>query len=565
MLRTRLWPALVLLLAAPAPATADPLSRTDRVRLLYSNQFQFGTGGDPVVTVGIMQGQERVRVTSEGAMRLLPDGDGGSEITLPSGTEVELALEEGDGGLVEYWTVVEHLEAATELGTEAALRRWRDRGFARARVFETGTVFGVVGRVLDTRDLLVGVQASERSADAQRLADELRDRFRLSTTGVQAAFARYPTGLIRASWSRGGVRSDVTVRARDVAWLSSDGRHPLLVRDVEHGVGYSWHGRQDRAFAGRLYVIVDRTGKLALANAVPLDRMLAGIVPSEIFGGAPDAALRAQAVTARGELISKIGHRHHLDPFLVCAEQHCQVYSGLSRETARTTAAVMATRGQMLFRRGTSTMVESVYSAACGGFSEDNDLVWPSTAVPELRGHLDLDVDDHPEVRRFAAGLREEETLRAWLEAEPPVACARGRFARADQLRWTKTLPAAEVDRMVAARYPAVGRVLALEAEGRGVSGRLRALTIRGERGTARVERELPIRKLFDNLRSAAFVVEVARDGSGRPTSFTFRGAGWGHGVGMCQTGAMGMAERGATHEEILRHYFVGSELGRVY
>ncbi len=565
MPRLRIAVLVSTFLALPGPAAADPLSRTDRVRLLYSNQFQFGTGGDPVVTVGVMQGQERVKVTSEGVMRLLPDGDGGSEITLPAGTELDLVLDEGDGGQVEYWTVVEHLEAATELGTEAALRRWRDRGFARARVFETGTVFGVVGRVLDTRDLLVGVQAFERSADAQRLGEELRARFQLGMTGVQAAFARYPTGVIRATWSRGGSRSDVVVRARDVAWISSDGRNPLLVRDVEHGVGYAWHGRQDRAFAGRLYVIVDRTGKLTLANAVPLDRMLAGIVPSEIFGGAPDAALRAQAVTARGELISKIGHRHHLDPFLVCAEQHCQVYSGLSRETARTTAAVMATRGQMLFRRGTSTMVESVYSAACGGFTEDNDLVWPARAVPELRGHIDGDVAGHPEMRRFAGGLRDEETLRAWLETEPPVACARGRFARADQLRWTKTLPAAEVDRMVAARYPNVGRVLGLEADGRGVSGRLRALVIRGDRGTARVERELPIRKLFDNLRSASFLVEVARDASSRPTSFTFRGAGWGHGVGMCQTGAMGMAERGASHEEILRHYFAGSELGRVY
>lgn len=556
---------VVLLLCLPGLAAADPLSRTDRVRLLYSNQFQFGTGGDPVVTVGVMQGQDRVGITSEGPMRLLPDGDGGSEIALPAGTTLDLVLEEGDGGEVEYWTVAEHLEAATETDTEAALRRWRDRGFSRARIFETGTVFGVVGRVLDTRDLLVGVQAFARSNEAQHLAEELRDRFHLTTIGVQAAFARYPSGLIRATWTRNGNRSDVTVRAHDVAWISSDGQHPLLVRDVEHGVGYSWHGRQDRAFAGRLYVIVDRTGKLTLANAVPLDRMLAGIVPSEIFGGAPDAALRAQAVTARGELISKIGHRHALDPYLVCAEQHCQVYSGLSRETPRTTAAVMATRGQMLFRRGTSTMVESVYSAACGGFSEDNDLVWPSTASPELRGHLDGDIDDHPELRRFAGGLRDEETLRAWLDVEPPVACARGRFARADQLRWTKTLPAAEVDRLVAARYPNVGRVLGLEADGRGVSGRLRTLVIRGERGTARVERELPIRKLFDNLKSAAFVVDVAHDASGRPTSFTFRGAGWGHGVGMCQTGAMGMAERGSSHEEILRHYFAGSELGRVY
>jgi SpoIID/LytB domain protein len=292
--------------------------------------------------------------------------------------------------------------------------------------------------------------------------------------------------------------------------------------------------------------------------------MLAGIVPSEIFADAPDAALRAQAVTARGELIAKIGHRHLLDPFLVCAEQHCQVYSGLSRESPRATAAVMATRGQVLFRRGTSAMVDSVYSAACGGFTEDNDVAWPSEASPELRGHLDLDVAANPDMRRFAGGLRDDATLRAWLETEPPTYCARGRFARPGQLRWTTTLTAAEVDRLVNAQHP-VGHVLSLEPDGRGASGRLRALVVRGDRGTARVERELPIRKLFNNLRSAAFVVDATRGADGRPTSFTFRGAGWGHGVGMCQTGAMGMAERGSTHEEILRHYFTNSELGRVY
>jgi SpoIID/LytB domain protein len=209
-------------------------------------------------------------------------------------------------------------------------------------------------------------------------------------------------------------------------------------------------------------------------------------------------------------------------------------------------------------------MVDSVYSAACGGFTENNDVAWPTAPAPELRGHLDADADAHPELRRFQAGLEDPETFRAWIESEPASYCARGRWSRPGQLRWTRTFSATEIDRLVNVRHP-IGRVLAIEPDGRGRSGRLRAVVLRGERGSARVERELPIRVLFDNLRSAAFLVEVERDDAGRPARFTFRGAGWGHGVGMCQTGAMQMAEGGASHEQILRHYFAESEIGRVY
>ncbi|MBI2894381.1 MAG: SpoIID/LytB domain-containing protein [Deltaproteobacteria bacterium] len=561
MLRAGL--CLALLALAPA-AAADPLSRTDRVRLLYSNQFQFGTGGDPVVTVGLMQHQDSVRLGSQGPLRLMPDGEGGVEISLPAGSEVSVDLEDGDGGALDYWAIVEHVEGAAADQADAVLARWRERGFPDARTIETGTVFGVVGRVLDSRDLLVGVRASSSRADAERLVSDLARRYTLSTTGVQPLVRRPPSGRLIARWSVDGARSSAVVRTSDVLWIASDGRHPIRVRDVEHGVGYSWHGREDRTFAGRIYVVVDRSGKLTVANAVPLDRLLAGIVPSEIYADSPDGALRAQAVTARGELMAKIGHRHLLDPFLVCAEQHCQVYGGLGRERERATAAVLATRGEVLFRPGSATLVGSVYHAACGGFTEDNDVVWPSRADPQLRGHLDADVARHPELERFAAGLRTDALLRQWLALSPPTYCSTGRFARAAQMRWSTTMEAAEVDRLVNARHP-VGRVLDLEPDGRGASGRLHALSIRGDRGTARVERELAIRQLFGNLKSASFVVDIERASNGNPLRFTFRGAGWGHGVGMCQTGAMSMAERGTTYRQILAHYFPGADLGRLY
>jgi SpoIID/LytB domain protein len=554
---------LAILTAAPV-ASADPLSRTDRVRLLYSNQFQFGTGGDPIVTVGLMQHQESVRLGSQGQLRLMPDGEGGIEIALPAASEIRVDLEEGDGGSLEHWAIVEHLEGSAADRADAIVARWRERGFAEARTIEMGTVFGVVGRVLDSRDLLVGVRAFSSRTDAERLVSELKARYSLETTGVQPVIRRPPSGRLVAHWSVAGVPSSAVVRTSDVLWIASDGRHPIRVRDVEHGVGYSWHGREDRTFAGRIYVAVDRSGKLTVANAVPLDRLLAGIVPSEIYADSPDGALRAQAVTARGELMAKIGHRHLLDPFLVCAEQHCQVYGGLGRERPRSTAAVQVTRGEVLFRPRTATLVGSVYHAACGGFTEDNEVAWPAQPDAQLRGHLDADVAAHPELGRFAAGLRTEPLLRQWLAVSPAAYCSTGRFTRPGQMRWTTTLEAAEVDRMVNTRHP-VGRVLDIEPDGRGASGRLQALSIRGSRGTARVEREFAIRQLFGNLKSAAFVVDIDRAPNGNPLRFTFRGAGWGHGVGMCQTGAMSMAERGMNYRQILSHYFPGAELGRLY
>src|SRR6185369_15590875 len=147
-------------------------------------------------------------------------------------------------------------------------------------------------------------------------------------------------------------------------------------------------GSQDRRYWGAVYVTLDHDGQLLVANAVPEDKLLAGLVPAEMYPDAPASALEAQAIAARTELLQKIGRRNLTDPFLLCSSQQCQVYAGAGKEDARTTKAIEKTRGIVLLRDG-GGMVDIRYSASCGGHTENNEAIWGGEADPSLRGHRD--------------------------------------------------------------------------------------------------------------------------------------------------------------------------------
>jgi SpoIID/LytB domain protein len=327
------------------------------------------------------------------------------------------------------------------------------------------------------------------------------------------------------------------------------------VRQVEYGVGYDFHAFEDRTFGGALQLVVDRAGALAVVNVIPLEELLKGLVPSEIFARAHPHALRAQAVTARGEVLAKVGIKHLADPYLLCSEQHCAVYRGRTGEAASTSAAVEATRGQALFSAD-GRLVDSVYSAVCGGHTENNDVVWGGPPDPSLRGRPDVLDPDAP--------YPLPKNLARWLSTpELPAACRLSSFAQPSKFRWEKRFTAEQVDALLARL--GVGRVQALGLSERGVSGRARVLTVSGDKGATQVRGELNIRRLFGMLNSSMALVDAERNAEGRPTAWVFRGGGWGHGVGMCQTGAIGRAEAGQSYQDILRHYFNGAEVAPIY
>ena len=515
-------------------ALADELSGADKLRVVYSNQFEWTHEGLPVVTVRIAEGRERVVLRGPG-LRLYPDGEGGPEIR--GGSTYTVTLEHGRPGKVRYHVVVARLPVGDEAALKAELARWRERG-ERPATLETGALFAVRGEVLDQRRLLVTVgDALDETAGRARVA-ALHARFAVDAA-LQPELAERPAGTVEATDEHGTV-----VRNDAILWFASGGL--IEVDDVDKEGG----GREARRYFGRIYVTADRTGKLAVVNAVPEDRLLAGLVPAEMMASAPPEALKAQAIAARNELLAKLGTRHLTDPYRLCSTQHCQVYAGAGHEDGRATAAVSATRGVLLERDG-GGLVDAVYSASCGGHTEDNDKVWGSVADAALRGRLDG--DESYGKARAAFDTVDDRNVAAFVDSAadggPQPYCARNRAGESTR-QWTVTLDLAAIGAKLG-----IGTARTLTVLARGVSGRVSMLHVEGTSGARDIKGELEVRRALGNLRSALFVVE----------GDTVRGLGHGHGIGMCQLGAMGMAEHGKTVDQILRHYYRGAHLRRLY
>ena len=541
--------------AAGPAAVADETSATDKLRILYSTRFTFTDDGLPLVTVEIMSGQKVVHLRARGGVTVRPDGAGGSAVDSEGGDAWTVTVEGARPAVLQDWTVVETLAPEDTGGVSAALARWKSRGFD-PRTFELGTVFGVDGEVIDTREVRIAVDPVAAGKGAARAAETAR-RFGVATS-VQPELVRRPSGMIVA-------RSGATViRNPSVLWFQP--RRPgetLTVADVPTGTGGSQleTGLEDRRYWGSVYVTLDHDGALVAANAVGEDKLLAGLVPAEMYADAPAAALEAQAIAARTELLQKIGRRNLTDPFLLCSSQQCQVYAGAGKEDPRTTRAIEATRGVVLLRDG-GGLIDVRYSASCGGHGEDNDAIWGGEPDPSLRGRSDGRSDGASGGRSDGAsgGMSRitDDNLGAFLDGRRDAWCNQPRLGKG-KFRWTEKISEADVTARVAAEYPEVGRVRRLAARKRGASGRIGVLAIDGDRGRVEVTGDLHIRRLLGGLKSTLF--EISRQGDG----FVIRGAGFGHGVGMCQMGAIGMASAGRSHAQILAHYFRGSHLHRLY
>jgi stage II sporulation protein D len=492
-----------------------------------------------------MDGQREIAFRPRGRARVFLRG--GSTVEVPAGARLSVTARDAvPAALVQY-----PLLAEASLAERARLEEIR-RGFAAQGIALltrlVGGVYGIAGRVVDNRRELL-LAASDGTKEGARAAME----------------------ALRARGVRPMLHSEVSARPRGTLTLRAEAGAPLgeadaalhvevegdagfVVEGVEHERSPTSRAREDRTYRGRLYVTLDADGALAAVHGVPLEELLRGIVPSEMPASSHLEALKAQAVTARSNVLAQIGMRHLNDPFMLCAEVHCQAYRGEGARTARTDEAVRSTRGEALFGRADRTLVDAVYSAMCGGHGEDNDKVWGNAPDPSLRGRPDL---PPAQAARWKGGLAADARLREFLAAGSDAYCRRPAAARKDRFRWERRLAPGELDGLV--EPLAVGHVKHLRVRSRGVSGRARVLEVEGEAGRAEVAGELRIRRLLGNLPSAMFVVDEAEG------AVVLRGGGWGHGAGMCQWGAVGRAEDGQAYREILRAYYSGAEVAKVY
>jgi len=533
-------PCLALL---PAGAGADETSATDKLRILYSTRFTFTDDGVPLVTVEIMGKRRDVHLRAKSGIVVRPDGAGGSAVESDAGDAWTITAEATKPAVIQEWTIVETLQADDAPGVTAALARWKQRGFD-PRSFEIGTVFGVDGEVIDTREVRIAIDPVASGKGAARAAEHAK-RFGVRTQ-VHEELVRRPSGIIVAK------SGATTIKNPSVLWfMPKKPTETLTVENVPTGTGGSQlaTSTEDRRYWGAVYVTLDQDGSLVAANAVPEDKLLAGLVPAEMYPDAPPAALEAQAIAARTELLQKIGRRNLTDPFLLCSTQQCQVYAGAGKEDPRTTKAIEKTRGQVLLRDG-GGLVDIRYSASCGGHSEDNDAIWGGDPDPSLRGRAD---DPRASMTKVT-----DANIDAFLDGGNDAWCAKGKLGKG-RFRWTEKLRVDDLTARVATEFPEIGRVKSLTAKQRGVSGRIGVLAIKGDKGSIDVAGDLRIRRLLGGLKSTLFKVEQQGD------SFVFHGAGFGHGVGMCQMGAIGMATAGKPYKEILAHYYRGTHLHKLY
>ncbi len=542
---------------APPPPTLTQ-APDDPLDALYRTSLRLGPDGAPVVTVRLMDGQRQVSVEALGGplvARVRPrPGQPAKTVRVPEGQPLTFVPSAPhDPGDVRRYPVVAELRPGDATGLAAARRTWRRRGH-RVRSVTVGSIFGLGGRVLDNRRVLVLLDGPGDASWAERASDAVA-RLTGQAPAIHEVLRRRPTGPVEVLDPNGTPLAVAGALVR----LGTEGPGAyLVVKQVEFGVGYKWHGREDRSYTGTVDVVVDPKG-LSVVNVLPLETLLRGVVPAETYASAPPAALQAQAITARSEILAEIGTRHLADPALLCAAQHCQVYKGRKAAVASTNAAVEATAGQVLVD-DQGHLVNAVYSAVCGGFTENNDVVWAQTPDPVLRGRPDFAPTG--KWARYAAGIGTAD-VKAWIDSSPPAWCKLASIDTKGKFRWTRVIPASDMDADV--RRLGVGSVRRIEVLGRGVSGRATAVRITGTTGHAVVRRELPIRRLFGGLNSAMFYVTVQKSSAGVPTAFVFKGGGWGHGVGMCQVGAIGMAEHGFDDLAILRHYYNGAKVVKVY
>jgi SpoIID/LytB domain protein len=351
-------------------------------------------------------------------------------------------------------------------------------------------------------------------------------------------------------------------------------RHPVVFKpldpgstfalfDIAHGAGYYWASSVDRYYRGELELMPRGVEGVTVVNTVNMEEYLMGVVPAEIPPHWPAEALKAQAIAARTHAWTTRG-RFREQGFDLCPTQQCAVYRGVSAEHAATNAAVLATQGKVLENPADSKLLPVFYMSNSGGHTQDPGDAWKwNPAVPSSS------VFDGPEENPYSGlfPLRPDYLLQ-WLEdrGDWPVESysRRPEKERPSNFRWTMQYDAGRLERFVLRRHKDIGRLMGIETMDRSRAGYVKQVRFVGEKGSS-VGSSDYIRSAIKGLKSSMFYVETRRDAQGYPVEFLFHGGGWGHGVGLCQTGAAGMAEQSFKGDQILAHYFPGGIIRKRY
>ena len=378
--------------------------------------------------------------------------------------------------------------------------------------------------------------------------------------------------------------------------------------DVTIGVNFHWERKETQTFLGTLHFVVE-SDKICAINELPVERYLESVISSEMSATSSLELLKAHAVISRSWLLAQMKKRREVAEsgnnffsfvkkddrlirwydredhtiFDVCADDHCQRYQGITKETSPHVAeAIRQTKGQILMDG--DDICDARFSKCCGGVTEEFQYCWEDTPKNYLSSVRDI-IQGVKSVGSASPAplpsLQDEAAADAWIRSNPPAFCNTTDKKilsqvlndydqeTADFYRWKVTLTQEKLKQLLDEKLKMnFGDILDLQAEERGKSGRISKLRIVGTEKTFVIGKELEIRRALSDthLYSSAFVVDRCDiDEKGVPQRFDIIGAGWGHGVGLCQIGAAVMGEEGFDYDAILLHYYQGAEIKKVY
>lgn len=387
-------------------------------------------------------------------------------------------------------------------------------------------------------------------------------------------------------------------RYKELVFKPQNADASFSLEDVTIGVNFHWQRKETQTFLGILRFVVDGTAIWAI-NELPVERYLESVISSEMSATSSLRLLEAHAVISRSWLLAQIENRHSAKKeqtnlyscitgkdkmikwydrqdhtlFDVCADDHCQRYQGITKETSPHVAeAIGHTRGQVLMSEG--KICDARFSKCCGGAMEEFQYCWEDSPKPYLKA-----IGDTPE--GTIPDLTVEANAEEWIRTSPDSFCNTTDKHILSQVlndydqettdfyRWRVDYTQTELSQLINSKLGIdFGQIVDLVPVERGKSGRLCQLKIVGTKRTLTIGKELEIRRALSpsHLYSSAFVIDKEGvDADGVPALFHIVGAGWGHGVGLCQIGAAVMGEKGYTYDRILAHYYPGADLKELY
>ncbi|HQO10347.1 MAG TPA: SpoIID/LytB domain-containing protein [Clostridiales bacterium] len=486
------------------------------------------------VRIGFLHKRESIKVIFDGGY-VLSDSECIDDTTLQDGITYEIAVGKSNPAEYEWYEKLETVFTIDKLESK------RDKYYLDEK---------------STRILKVGKQIGK--------SDNFEYWILKKTSDMEGKI--YPSGDYRykkiiKKEAEGTLIFSGTEYKNKIRFIPKNAASKFRIEGVSVGIDFHWDHKEDLEYEGELELMIDSSGFLTAVNIIGLEEYLTSVNSSEMRNDNNIEMLKAQTVAARSTVLATMGKHHFSDGFDLCADDHCQCYQGINKISELSKRVAEATIGEVLMFD--SYFVDARYSKICGGITERYSTCWEDMEFSYLAAVTDSDPETEIKEKMSeseAEKFIKNEDFECFCNTKKYSLPGSLNFCR-DLFRWEFKISSDDIQKNLKNKFGIdTGTIKDINVLKRGYSGRIYELEIEGEEKRTVISKELNIRRLLSDthLPSSAFLIERTQHG------YILKGAGWGHGAGLCQIGAQIMGEKGYSYKEILKHYYKGSVIKKL-